>query len=70
MQSMDTTLEVVGLMAHPLASIMGNILYIILEVVDLMVHPFCLNYGLSSTVTPFLLYEIAIKETYNAPISD
>ena len=35
----DTTLEVVGLMAHPLASITGNIIYIIWEVVDLMVHP-------------------------------
>ena len=37
--SIDTTLKVVGLMAHPLASIIGNIIYIIWEVVDLMVHP-------------------------------
>ena len=35
----DTTWEVVGLMAHPLASITGIIIYIIWEVVDLMVHP-------------------------------
>ena len=34
----DTTLEVVDFMAHLLASIMDNILYIIWEVVDLMVH--------------------------------
>ena len=34
-----TTLEVVDLMVQHLASIMGNIIYIIWEVVDLMVHP-------------------------------
>ena len=37
--SIDTNLEVVGLMAHPLASIAGITIYIIWEVVDLMVHP-------------------------------
>ena len=40
--SIDTTLEVVGFMAHPLASIMGDIIYIIWEVLDLMVHPLAL----------------------------
>ena len=35
----DTTLEVLGIMTHPLASIIGNIIYIIWEVVDLMVYP-------------------------------
>ena len=37
--SIDTTMEVVGLMAHPLASILGKTNYIIWEVLGLMVHP-------------------------------